>query len=144
MATSAPPRRAELVLAALLAAVAAVFAYGRHITEGGLYFDDWRAVEAARRAGGLFRMSDGLASEGLNVRPLQPITWWIPNELFGLNTAGHILYMTLLSALASVALFAVLRAAGIHSWAAAAAGGLLLVSPSATASTCGRRRVRST
>ena len=120
--------RQGLASPALLAS-GAVFVYGRHITDGGLYFDDWRAAEAQRIGGGLIGTAHGLTQEGLNYRPLQAVTWWIPNALFGVNSAAHLLYGTLLAALASYALFAALRAARVPQALALGAAALMLVFP---------------
>jgi hypothetical protein len=112
------------VLCALGLTALAVVTLGRHVTETGFIFDDWRIALVLRDTpGGVWDAVQALADlYEMNIRPVLAVLVPVVHELLGLNQAAHMAFTVALGVAATVGFYAVLRVARLPvAWAASAA-----------------------
>jgi hypothetical protein len=123
--------RRELVLCGLALTALAVVTLGRHVTETGFIFDDWRLALLVRdNPGGFWDAVQALTDlYEANVRPVHAVFLPFVHEVLGLNQAAHMAFSVALGVAATLGFYAVLRVARLPVLWAASAAALSFVFP---------------
>ena len=125
-----PPRYRTEIPIAIVGFTALVLAvFGRHITQGGFWLDDWRILAATQHLSNVFSAHSALVSVGLNPRPLLALALVVTDKIFGLHEHFYLVFATLVGVATSTSLYAVVREAGLSRLVAGAAGALVVLFP---------------
>jgi len=125
--------RWRLDAAAVLAVLAvAAVAFGGHLGDGGLYFDDWTTLAIQRygeEPGFLGAVEAYMSTDGILTRPGLSVLMSVANLALGDSAAGHTTLSILLACGLSVATYALLAGLGMGRLHATVVAVLLLLFP---------------
>jgi len=127
VAPRARPRLGEIAVGALGLGLLALLMCARHVSHGGLYYDDWGVLALGRfpPAGGLLH---GLWLD-YGQRPGQVVYYAALDETLGLRTAGRLALAAVMVVAQATCLYALLRYLGLAARHAGAIAALSLTFP---------------